>query len=110
MRNKQQISFSKNVAEESSFYGLVSLLFPETSSEAPIDINILDTLFVQQDNFICYVYKVKNVVTKDVRKGLLKFRQRGIAVCDAFTKRKSKKKGFTSKTLYKKKSTITLGD
>jgi hypothetical protein len=34
------------------------LLFPETASEPPLDIPILDTMFFLQDHSICYVYWV----------------------------------------------------
>ena len=37
-------------------------------------------------------------------------KQRGIPVCDAFIKRKSKRKEFNSKTMNKIKSTITMNE
>ena len=47
-------------AEESSFYQLVSLFFPETSSEPSLDIHLLDTLFYLPDNSLAYIYRVYN--------------------------------------------------
>jgi hypothetical protein len=44
--------------EPISFYQLAMLLFPEVSSESPLDLEMLDTLFFLQDHSIHYVFKV----------------------------------------------------
>jgi hypothetical protein len=68
------------------------LFFSEISTESPLDIDLLDTLFFQADHSICYLYKVHAIIIKDSRKGLIKTKQRGINACENFLKRKLKKK------------------
>lgn len=75
--------------DTSQYFSLASLFFSEMASEGALDVDLLDTLFFQPDHSVCYLYR-------DARKGLIRTRQRGINACEAFLKRKARKREHVS--------------
>ena len=83
--NKNATSRLQTERDAASYFSLASLFFSELTNEPALDIDLLDTLFFQPDHSVCYLYK-------DARKGLTRTKQRGINACEAFLKRKARKR------------------
>lgn len=83
--NRNATSRLQTDRDAATYFSLASLFFSELANEPALDIDLLDTIFFQPDHSVCYLYK-------DARKGLIRTKQRGINACEAFLKRKARKR------------------